>query len=149
MYEKRIRVRLFFASIVRFMRLLRFKLRGYNFSRGVIIESGVLLDKIHPQGIIIGKNTLIARGAVILSHDHVKRTENDTPQLYTTIIGQNVFIGINVIILPGVEIGDNVIIGSGSVVTKSIDGNSIAVGNPARIIKKNVSIGFQGKIQKK
>ena len=51
-------------------------------------------------------------------------------------IGNNVWIGGNVVILPGVSIGDNVVIGTGSVVTKSIPDNVIAAGNPCRIIRK-------------
>lgn len=51
-------------------------------------------------------------------------------------IGNNVWIGGNVTILPGVNIGDNVTIGAGSVVKKDIPDNSIAVGNPARVVKK-------------
>ena len=50
-------------------------------------------------------------------------------------IGSNVWIGENVVILPGVRIGNNCIIGAGSIVTKNIDDNSLAVGNPARVIK--------------
>ncbi len=49
-------------------------------------------------------------------------------------IGNYVFIGENTVILPGVTIGDRVIIGSGSIVTKDIPDNSVAVGNPARVI---------------
>jgi maltose O-acetyltransferase len=52
-------------------------------------------------------------------------------------IGDRCWIGANVIILPGVTIGDNVVVGSGSIVTKDIPSNSIAVGNHARIIRKN------------
>lgn len=52
-------------------------------------------------------------------------------------IGNRCWIGANAIILPGVTIGDNVVIGSGSIVTKDIPSNSIAVGNPACVIKKN------------
>ena len=51
-------------------------------------------------------------------------------------IGDNVWIGGNVTVLPGVTIGDNCTIGAGSVVTRDIPANSIAVGNPCRVIKK-------------
>ena len=53
------------------------------------------------------------------------------------MIGQNVWIGGGCIILPGVSIGDNSVIGAGSVVTKDIESNVIAVGNPCKVIKKN------------
>ena len=53
----------------------------------------------------------------------------------SVIIGDNVWIGGSVTILPGVTIGDNVTIGAGSVVTKDIPSNSIAVGNPCKVIK--------------
>ena len=50
--------------------------------------------------------------------------------------GDNVWIGGGVIITPGITIGDNVVIGAGSVVTKDIPPNTVAVGNPCRVIKK-------------
>lgn len=50
-------------------------------------------------------------------------------------IGNDVWIGANVVILPGVTIGNNVVIGAGAVVTKDIPDNSLAVGVPARVIK--------------
>ena len=55
---------------------------------------------------------------------------------FVVFIGNNVWIGENVNILPGVFIGDNCIIGAGSVVTGYFLANSIIVGNPARVIKK-------------
>lgn len=51
-------------------------------------------------------------------------------------IGNNVWIGGNVVILPGITIGDNAVIGAGSVVTKDIPANVIAAGNPCRILRK-------------
>ncbi len=51
-------------------------------------------------------------------------------------IGNNVWIAGGVKILPGVTIGDNVVIGAGSIVTKDIEANSLAFGNPCRIQKK-------------
>ena len=83
------------------------------------------------DGALIGHNTTIAT----LNHDFnpVKRQNlNPSP----VKIGRNVWIGSDCTILPGVEIGDGAIIGAGSVVTKSIPANTIAVGNPAKVIKE-------------
>ena len=51
-------------------------------------------------------------------------------------VGNDVWFGGNVVVLPGVSIGNNCVIGAGSVVTKDIEANSVAVGNPCRVIKK-------------
>lgn len=51
-------------------------------------------------------------------------------------IGNNVWLGGNVVVNPGVTIGDNVVIGAGSVVTKDIPANTLAYGNPCRVVKK-------------
>ena len=51
-------------------------------------------------------------------------------------IGENVWIGANAVVLPGVTIGDNSVIGAGSVVTKDIPANVIAVGNPCRVLRE-------------
>ena len=56
------------------------------------------------------------------------------------VIGNNVSLGANVVIIGDVKIGNNVIIGAGSVVVKDIPDNSVAVGNPARVIKTNIPI---------
>ncbi len=51
------------------------------------------------------------------------------------VVGNNVYIGNNVVLLPGVNIGNNVIIGAGAIVSKDIPDNSVAVGVPAKVIK--------------
>ncbi len=51
-------------------------------------------------------------------------------------VGNNVWIGENIIVLPGVTIGDNVVIGAGSILNKDIISNSVAVGNPCKVIKE-------------
>ena len=51
-------------------------------------------------------------------------------------IGENTWIGANVVIVPGVRIGNNVVIGAGSVVTKDIPDNVVAVGNPCHILRE-------------
>ena len=58
-------------------------------------------------------------------------------QTAPVIIGDNVWIGGGAIIMPGVTIGDNVVIGAGSIVTKDIPDNTIAYGNPCRVMREN------------
>ena len=55
---------------------------------------------------------------------------------YPITVGDNVWIGANVSVLPGVSIGDNSVIGAGSVVTRSIPANVLAAGNPCRVIRE-------------
>jgi len=86
-------------------------------------------------GLIIGSNTLIGPYVLIHTANH---DFNDFSKfnLGPVKIGSNCWIGGHVIILPNLVIGDNCIIGAGSVVTKNIPSNCLAVGNPARVIKK-------------
>ncbi len=83
------------------------------------------------DGSLIGHNTTIAT----LNHDfNPAKRANLHPS--PVKIGKNVWVGSDSTILPGVEIGDCAIIGAGSIVTKNVPANSIAVGNPARVIKQ-------------
>ena len=83
------------------------------------------------DGSLIGHNTTIAT----LNHDfNPDKRANLHPS--PVKIGKNVWIGSDCTILPGVEIGDGAVIGAGSIVTKNVPANSIAVGSPARIIKQ-------------
>lgn len=101
------------------------------------------LDKsVNPRGIHIGDNTWILNGAMILAHDHRRGLKTDT------YIGSDCVIGIRSIVMPGITIGDQSVIGGGSVVTKNIPSNCIAVGNPAKVIKEGVSVK-NGQIQDK
>lgn len=90
-----------------------------------------------PYLIEIGNNVQIAGDAKILTHGAswlIRRKNPDFDFFGKVKIGNNVYIGISAIILPGVIIEDNVIVGAGSVVTKSIPANTIVAGNPAIIV---------------
>ena len=96
------------------------------------ISFGTKLDKTNPKGIHIGKESYIASGAIVFAHDYSRNLRCDT------YIGEKCFIGANAIIMAGITIGDEVIIGSGAVVTKNIPSNCIIVGNPARILREGI-----------
>ena len=88
-------------------------------------------------GIEFGSNVEIGPGVKIISQNHdVNDFSKPKKAIKPIKIGNNVWIGANSVILPEVEIGDNVVIGAGSVVTKDIPKNSIAVGNPCKVIKQ-------------
>lgn len=92
-----------------------------------------------PFLISIGDRVTITSGVKLLTHDGstwlVRDQNGRRYQRYAPItIGSDVFIGVNTIVMPGVTIGSRVVIGAGSVVTKNIPDNSVAVGNPARVI---------------
>ena len=97
-----------------------------------------------PYLITLGNNVRVTDGVKFITHDGGcwvlrnlnKDNEISKCDLFGRIsVGDNVHIGINSIIMPGVTIGNNCIIGCGAVVTKDIPDNSIAVGVPARVIK--------------
>lgn len=116
------------------------KIYHMNISPSVKISYGAYLDKTNPKDIFIDDETFIAHGAMILTHDFSRRLHKKTT------IGKECFIGARAIILPGISIGDHVIVGAGSVVTKDIKSNCIVAGNPAKIIKDNINTTKYGQL---
>lgn len=89
------------------------------------------------EQIIIGKDTYIAPNVGFITANHDLNDLSKHLAGEKIIIGEKCWIGMNSVILPGVELGDNTIVGAGSIVTKSfIDGNCVVAGNPAKIIRK-------------
>lgn len=92
-----------------------------------------------PWLITLGNNVHITAGVKFITHDGGTLLFRDrVPDLEITkpiVIGNNVYLGNDVIVLPGVTIGSNVVIGAGAVVSRDIPDNSVAVGVPARVIK--------------
>ncbi len=88
------------------------------------------------NGIILGKNFLFAPNVQIISSNHNQKEKKKHEYATSIEIGDNVWIGANTIVLPGVKIGSNSIIAAGSVVTKSFtESNIVIAGNPAKKIK--------------
>lgn len=91
-----------------------------------------------PFLITIGDDVTITSGVKLITHDGstwlMKDSKGRRYSFQRILIGNQVFIGVNSIIMPGVKIGDRVIVAAGSVVTKSIPSNSVVAGVPARII---------------
>lgn len=87
--------------------------------------------------ITIGKGTYIAPNTGIITQNHdIEDLTKHVPGK-DVIIGRNCWIGMNSMILPGITLGDNTIVGAGSVVTKSFEeGNCVLVGNPAKVLRK-------------
>lgn len=119
---------------------------GEKFTPKIRIGNNVLLGRnstiLCCNEVNIGDDCLFASYCTIIDENHGMdpslgiRYEAQKLDVKNVDIGRNCWIGEKVIILPGVSIGDNAVIGAGSVVTKSIPADSIAVGNPARVVKK-------------
>lgn len=111
---------------------------GYNIEVGENFYSNHNLIILDGAKVEIGDNVFIAPNCCITTAGHPLNVEERNKGLeyaYPIKIGNNVWIGAGVNILPGVTIGDNVTIGAGSVVNKDIPSNVVAVGNPCRVIK--------------
>lgn len=82
----------------------------------------------------IGEGFISAPGSIILAHDASTITHTGKSRIEKTIIGKNVFLGANAVVLPGVRVGDGSIIGAGAVVTKDVPLGMVVGGNPAKVI---------------
>ena len=94
----------------------------------------------NPPGIKIGNNVIMADHVTVLNNFHHYENADLLPFDYRSVarpifIGDNVWIGMNSIILPGVKIEEGAVIAAGSVVTKSVPKCAIVAGNPAKIVK--------------
>ena len=135
-----------------------------NFDHGVILDSGTFIIKGNSCSIQIGKNSTfgcvrivnagsdcsISIGEGCMFSDHIEIWASDTHPIYNKnnkiintekpiTIGNKVWVGSRAIILKGVNIGDDSVIGMGAVITRDVPHNTVSVGNPNRIIKDGIT----------
>lgn len=108
--------------------------RGLRLGRNVYIGDRVLLDQGFLSLISIGDDSRITSGTRILAHDASTKRHLGYTVVKPVSIGRRVYIGVDSIILPGVSIGDDAIVGAGSVVTRNVEPGTVVVGNPANPI---------------
>jgi len=126
----------YIADSVSRMRISYLRLLGISIGRECFISWRAKLD-VRRGNIVMGHRCTITHGCVILSHDRSAKRVNPKDNGEGTVrLGDNVFIGVNSVVLRNVSIGDDSIVGAGSIVTRDVPPNVVVAGNPARIIRE-------------
>lgn len=107
--------------------------KSFALSGGCYVQGG--------NGIAIGDDTIFAPGVKIISSNHLKGDLTKSVPAEPIHIGKRCWIAANAVILPGVQLGDDVIVGAGAVVTKSFPNGSVIGGVPARLISIQLGKG--------
>ncbi len=121
------------------------RLRGVKIGKHVFIGGGNVLDRARPDLITIEDYVSIAGGVYILTHSNPTTPLReilgpDSKKVAPVVIKRGAWIAINVVILPGVTIGENSIVATGSVVMKDVPPMTIVGGAPAKEIKKIIPV---------
>lgn len=112
---------------------------GHNVHFGKMVYANFNLTVVDDSEIYVGDYTMIGPNVIIATAGHPVLPELREKAYQYNIpvhVGRNVWLGAGVVIVPGVTIGDNTVIGAGSVVTKDIPANVVAVGNPCRVLRE-------------
>ena len=154
-YNGKVRVlKLFFRDIASFalgslaqicppegLRLTLQRLRGVKIGKHVYLGLGVYIDNVYPHLVVIGDYVTIALNTMIFCHSNpsmsIEIKMNYYPRKVAPVtIKTGAWIGAGCIILAGITIGENAVVGAGSVVTKDVEPYTVVAGNPAKLIRK-------------
>jgi maltose O-acetyltransferase len=122
------------TSLRETLELDRLRRSGLSVGAGVFIGGGTVLDPDFAHLITIGDQTTLSIGVIVLAHDASTRRSLGYSRVAPVAIGARVFVGARCVILPGVTIGDDAIVGAGSVVTRDVEHGMLVAGNPARVL---------------
>lgn len=144
-------IRSFLGKVLQWIAMTRFpigsknrckleRLRGVNIGENVFIGGGNILDRVRPDLITIEDNVSISGGVYILTHSNptapLRGILGESSNIIAPVqIKKGAWIAVNVVILPGVIIGENAIVSSGSVVIKDVAPNTMVGVLPARFMK--------------
>lgn len=131
--------KLIFITPIKSWRTVMQRWRGVKIGKGVYIGHEVIFDRVFTDQITIGDYTSIGDRAIITAHANIP-SETKLKKIYPrsikkTTIGKGVWIMPNVTIIPGVTIGDEAVIATGSVVTKDVPPRVLVAGVPAKVVK--------------
>lgn len=148
-YKKIIRPTEFISARL-YMKLYNFYLKKIGMKllgNPIFIHPSVCFDGRGYDMTTLGKDVVISRNTLFLNHDYSlacgfraigKEEKVESCILREIYIGNNTFVGANCTILPGTKVGDNCIIGAGSVLRGNFESNCIIVGNPAKVVGNTI-----------
>lgn len=152
-------VRSFFGKILQWMAMTHFpigaknrcrleRLRGVKIGKNVFLGGGNILDRVRPDLITIEDDVSLAGGVYILTHSNptapLRKILGESSHVIAPVhIKKGAWIAINVVVLPGVTIGENSIVSTGSVVLKDVPSYTIVGGTPARVLKQIKPLTFE------
>ncbi len=144
-------IKSFFGKVIQWIAMTRFpigaknrcrleRLRGVKIGKHVFLGGGNILDRVAPQLITIEDYVSLAGGVYILTHSNpttpLREILGEESHVIKPVkICRGAWIAINVVILPGVTIGENSIVAAGSVVRKDVPPFTIVGGSPAKVLK--------------
>ena len=123
------------GQVIRFIYYSFLRFNGVEIGKNTFISLGAKIDTQFGK-VVIGDNVHITSGCVLLAHDGaLKQMDPSANPRGKIVIENNVFIGVNSVVLMNVTIGENSVIGAGSIVNKDVPKNALAIGNPAKVIR--------------
>jgi maltose O-acetyltransferase len=110
--------------------------RGLTLGENVTLTRGVVLDPTFCYLITVGDDTTFGPEVIVLAHDASTKVQIGYTRIARVRIGARVFVGARSVILPGVTIGDDAVIGAGSIVSRDVAAGVVALGAPAREVMR-------------